>query len=55
MNVSHVIALTGLVLLAAGMLVVNLVPAPRAAQAGTIIATCGVALLAVLAIRRLLS
>jgi hypothetical protein len=55
MNASHVMAAVGLVSLAGGMLVVNWVPTPRAAQAGTVVATCGVALLAVLAIRQLLS
>ncbi len=55
MNPSHVIAVAGLVLLAGGMLVVNWVPTPRAAQAGTVVATCGVALLAALTIRQLLS
>ncbi len=55
MNVSHVMAAAGLVSFASGMLVVNRVPTPRAAQTGTIMATCGVALLAVLAIRELLS
>ena len=55
MNVSHVMAAAGLVALACGMLVVNLVPTPRSAQTGTIMATCGVALLAALAIRQLLS
>jgi hypothetical protein len=54
MNVSHVIAAAGLVSLACGMLVVNWVPTPRSAQTGTIMATCGVALLAALAICQLL-
>jgi hypothetical protein len=55
MNVIHVMAAAGLVSLAGGMLVVNLVPTPRATQTGTIMATCGVVLLAVSAIRQLLS
>ena len=54
MNVSHVMAAAGLLSLAGGLLVVNLVPTPRAAQAGTITATCGVVLLAALAILQLL-
>ncbi len=55
MNVFHVVALTGLISLACGMLVVNLVPTPRAGQAGTIMATFGVILLAALVLRQLLS
>lgn len=54
MNVSHVMAAAGLVFLASGMLVVNWVPTPRSAQTGTIMATCGVALLTILAICQLL-
>jgi predicted nucleotidyltransferase len=54
MNVSRVMAAAGLLALACGMLLVNIVPTPRAAQAGTIMASCGVALLAALAIRQLL-
>jgi hypothetical protein len=55
MNVSDVMAVAGLIALASGMLIVNLAPMPRAAQTGTIMATCGVALLVTLAIRQLLS
>lgn len=55
MNPDHLIAAAGLVALAAGLFVVNLVPAPHAARLGTIMATCGLALLGALAIRQLLS
>jgi hypothetical protein len=55
MNLDHFIAAAGLVTLAGGMLVVNLVAAPRIAQAGTIVATFGLSLLSALAIRQLLS
>jgi hypothetical protein len=55
MNLDHLIAAAGLLALAGGMLVVNLVPAPRTAQAGTVMATCGLGFLTWLAIRQLLS
>jgi hypothetical protein len=55
MNLDHLFAAAGLVALACGILAVNLVPTPRVAQAGTIVATFGLALLAWLAIHRLLS
>lgn len=55
MNPDHLIAAAGLVALAAGLLVVNLVSTPRAAQLGSVIATCGLGLLGALAIRLLLS
>jgi hypothetical protein len=48
-------AAAGLLGLVGGMLLVNLVPGPRAALIGTVMASCGVCLLAVLAIRQLLS
>ena len=55
MNLDHLIAAAGLLALAGGILAVNLVSTPRIAQAGTIVATCGLGLLAWLAIRQLLS
>jgi hypothetical protein len=48
-------AAAGLLGLIGGMLLVNLVSGPLAAQIGTIMASCGVVLLAALAIRQLLS
>jgi hypothetical protein len=55
MNPDHFIAAAGLIALVGGMFVVNLVSTPRVAQAGTIMATCGLGLLGALAIRQLLS
>lgn len=55
MNPDHLIAAAGLIALAAGLFVVNLVSTPRAAQLGTLMATCGLGLLGALAIRELLS
>jgi energy-converting hydrogenase Eha subunit B len=54
MNVFHFVAAAGLLGLAGGMFLVNIVSTPRAAQSGIILASCGVVLLAVLAIRQLL-
>ncbi len=55
MNPDRLLAAAGLAGLAAGLFVVNMVSTPRAAQLGTISATCGLALLAALAIAQLLS
>ena len=55
MNVLHLTAAAGLLTLAGGLLLVNIVATPRAAQAGTVMASCGMLLLAGLAIRLLLS
>jgi hypothetical protein len=55
MDLDRTFAAAGLVALACGILSVNLVPTPRVAQAGTIVATFGLALLAWLAVHRLLS
>jgi energy-converting hydrogenase Eha subunit B len=54
MSVLHLVATAGLLGLAGGMLLVNIVSTPRAAQTGVILASCGVVLLAALAIRQLL-
>ena len=53
MDVFHVAAVTGLLGLVAGVLLVNLASSPRAAQIGTIIAACGVLMLVVVAVRQL--
>jgi len=55
MDLDRLFAAAGLVALVGGILAVNLVPTPRFAQAGTIAATFGLALLAWLAVHRLLS
>lgn len=55
MSVLHLVAAAGLLGLVGGMLVVNIVSTPRAAQSGVVLASCGVVLLAALAIRELLS
>ena len=55
MSVLHLVAAAGLLGLVGGMLVVNIVSTPRAAQSGAVLASCGVVLLAALAIRQLLS
>jgi hypothetical protein len=54
MSVLHLAAVAGLSGLVGGMLLVNFVPTPRAAQSGVVLASCGVVLLAALAIRQLL-
>jgi hypothetical protein len=46
-------AITGLLSLATGVLLVNAVATPRAAQVGTVIAAFGVALLALVAVRQM--
>jgi hypothetical protein len=48
-------AATGLLSLAGGVFLVNVVSTPRGAQIGTIIAGLGVVLLAAVAVRHLLS
>ncbi|HET7124465.1 MAG TPA: hypothetical protein VFI51_10175 [Bradyrhizobium sp.] len=53
MDVFYVAALAGLLGLVVGILLVNIVSTPRAAQIGTIIATCGVLMLVVVAVRHL--
>jgi len=55
MNVVDVTAGAGLLALVVGILLVNIVSTPRAAQIGTIIAACGVLLLGVVAVRQLLT
>jgi hypothetical protein len=54
MSTYHLVAVTGLLGLACGVVLVNVVSTPRAAQIGTIIAGCGVLLLAIHAILQLL-
>ena len=54
MSVVHLAAAAGLFSLVGGVLFVNIVPTPRAAQLGTILATVGVVILAAIAIRQLL-
>jgi hypothetical protein len=53
MDVFHVAAVTGLIGLVAGILLVNVASTARAAQIGTIIAACGVLMLVVVAVRQL--
>ena len=55
MNWFHLVAAAGLLSLGGGIVVVNFVPTPRAAQIGTIMAGCGVVLLVVIAIWKLLA
>jgi hypothetical protein len=54
MNVFQLAAAAGLLSLAGGVVLANVVLTPRAAQLGTIMAGCGVAMLAIAAIRQLL-
>jgi len=54
MNVSTLVPMAGLLGLIGGVLLVNVVATPRAAQIGTIVAGTGVLLLALVAIRQLL-
>jgi hypothetical protein len=54
MNAVDVAAGADLLAFAVGMLLVNIVSTPRAAQIGTIIAACGVLLLGAVAVRQLL-
>jgi hypothetical protein len=53
MEAFHILAAAGLLSLVAGMLLVNVVSTPRAAQMGTILAGCGVLMLVVVAVRQL--
>ena len=55
MDVFHVAAVAGLFGLVAGILLVNIVSTPRAAQIGTIIAACGVLMLVLVAVRQLVA
>ena len=55
MSIFHLVAAAGLCSLAGGMIVVNVVATPRAAQFGTIMAGSGVVMLAIVAIRQLLT
>jgi hypothetical protein len=55
MDVVDVTAGAGLLTLVVGVLLVNIVSSPRAAQIGTIIAACGVLMLGVVAVRHLLT
>lgn len=54
MNVFQLAAAAGLCSLVGGLVLVNVVPTPRAAQLGTIMAGCGAVLLAIVAVRQLL-
>jgi hypothetical protein len=54
MNLPHLTAAAGLLTLAGGLSLVNILATPRSAQAGILLATCGVGLLAALAIGQLL-
>jgi hypothetical protein len=54
MSPFHVTAAAGLLSLVVGMFLVNVASTPRSAQIGTIIAGCGVVLLAIVAARQLL-
>lgn len=54
MNVFQIAAAAGLFSLVGGIVVVNIVSTPRAAEIGTIMAGCGVAMLAIVAVRQLL-
>jgi hypothetical protein len=55
MNLFHLVAAAGLFSLAGGVVAVNMAATPRAAQLGTITAGCGVVLLVVIAIWKLLA
>jgi hypothetical protein len=55
MNLFQLMAAAGLLGLVGGVVVVNVASTPRAAQIGTIMAGCGVVILAVIAIRQLLA
>jgi hypothetical protein len=54
MNVFQLAAAAGLLNLVGGVVLVNVVLTPRAAQLGTIMAGCGVVMLAIVAVRQLL-
>jgi hypothetical protein len=54
MNLFHLVAVAGLLSLVSGVFLVNVVSTPRAAQVGTVVAGCGVLLLAIVAVRQLL-
>jgi hypothetical protein len=54
MNLFHLAAAAGLLGLVGGVVVVSVASTPRAAQIGTIMAGCGVVMLAIAAIRKLL-
>jgi hypothetical protein len=55
MNLFHVVAAAGLLCLTGGVVVVNVVSTPRAAQTGMIMAGCGVILLVLIAFKQLLA
>jgi hypothetical protein len=55
MNAFSFIAAAGLLGLVAGLVLVNVASAPRAAQIGTVVAGGGVLLLAAVAVRQLLA
>jgi hypothetical protein len=55
MNVFQLAAAAGLLGLVGGVAVVNFIPAPRASEIGTIIAGCGVVILFLVAVERLLT
>jgi hypothetical protein len=54
MDVFYFAAAAGLLSLIGGVLLVNVVSTPRAAELGTIIAGCGVLMLVAVAVRQLL-
>jgi hypothetical protein len=54
MSVFHLAAAAGLFSLVGGVVLVNVVSTPRAAQLGTIMAGCGVVMLAIVAVHQLL-
>ncbi len=53
MNVIQFVSAAGLLGLVGGILLVNIVATPRAAQTGTIMAGCGVVMLVIVAARQL--
>jgi hypothetical protein len=55
MNLFQLAAAAGLFGLVGGVAVVNVAASPRAAEIGTVMAGCGVVILAVIAIRQLLA
>ena len=55
MNWFHLVAAVGLLSLGGGVVVVNVVSTPRAAETGMIMAGCGVVLLVLIAVKELLA
>ncbi len=54
MNVFHLAAAVGLLGFVGGIALVNIVPTPRAAQLGTVMAGCGAVMLMLAAFRQLI-